>query len=187
MRIKCPCCKTKVEKKKLKLISSLIPIEGYQSETDHSHLESFMITVSKYPNMYQWACDECIKTKEAILGNPKKQNYRFKDPMETWHPFFAYYDKRYTCEICKEKTVFTKEEQKYWYEKLSFIVYSKPISCKNCRKEIRATRNMNTELSELLKEGTPKEKSKLLRISEIYKEMGKIERMKHYKNKANKK
>lgn len=186
MKIKCPSCKKETEKDKLKQISSLFPFDGFMLLSGRSYPESFMEIVSNYPEYYQWACDDCINDKRAILANPKNQYFTFKHPMDTGNPYLAYFDKRFTCKSCKDDFVFSKEEQKYWYEELSFVVYSKPIACKTCRKDIRKSKNLNKELSELLRTGEPNEKSELIRISEIYQEMGKIEKMKKYLTAANK-
>lgn len=157
------------------------------SSNDQGYLDSFMVIVSKYPDLYQWACDDCINNQKAILANPKKQYYTFKNPMDTWSPFLAYFDKKFKCKICEEKTIFSKEEQKHWYEELSFVVFSKPTTCKKCSKELRIAKSLNTELSALLEKGIPKEKNNLLRLAEIYEKMGKIEKMNQYLNAANKK
>jgi hypothetical protein len=187
MKIQCLCCKERKEKQKLKGVHSLFPFDGFMSSNEQGYLDSFMMIISKYPDLYQWACDDCINDQKAILANPKKQNYTFKHPMDTWSPFLAYFDQKFKCKICKNKTVFSKEEQQHWYEELSFVVFSKPTACKQCRKELRLAKNLNTELSKLLENGTPKEKKDLLRLAEIYEGMGKIEKMKKYLNAANKK
>jgi len=185
MSLRCPCCQRSVDHVKLELVGSLLPHEGFISVVGKRHLKSFMMVLSKYPSLYQWACDDCINNKRAILAIPKKQFYTFTHPWDSAFPFLAYFDKSFTCKTCEAKTIFSKEEQQHWYEKLSFIVHSKPKNCKNCRKELRKQNTLNTALSELLKDGTPKEKDKLLRIAEIYKEMGKVERMKEYLKAAN--
>lgn len=187
MKILCLCCKERKGKVKLEQIGSLFPFDGFMSSNNQGYLNSFMITVSKYSNLYQWACDDCINSEKAILANPKKQYYTFKNPIDTWSPFLAYFDRKFKCTVCQNKTVFSKEEQQHWYEELSFVVFSKPTKCKACRKEFRLARNLNTELSELLKDGTPKEKSHLLRLAKIYQGMGKVEKMKKYLKAANKK
>ena len=186
VKIKCPSCQRVIEKKKLDKVNSLIPFDGFTSFGDRSHLESFMETVGRHSDFYQWACDDCIKNKQAILANPKKQYFTFKHPMDTGKPYLAYFDKSFTCKNCGAKFVFSKEEQKHWYEELSFVVYAKPNTCKECRKDERASKRLNQELSDLLREGEPKEKSELLRIAEIYQEMGKIEKMKKYLKAGNK-
>lgn len=178
--ITCPCCKKKVEKKKLTQVGSRLPFTGFMLIKGGDYLDSLMTVVSKYPSFYQCACDDCIDTQRAILANPKLQHYSFQHPMDAAAPFLAYFDRGFTCKNCKDKTVFSKEEQQHWYEQLLFVVYSKPIACKKCRKEIRDGKSLNTELSDLLKDGEPKENSKLLRIAGIYKEMGKDDKVKKY-------
>ncbi|MEM6737915.1 MAG: zinc-ribbon domain containing protein [Bacteroidota bacterium] len=186
MKINCPCCKKRIERKKLKQVCSLFPFKGGMVGKNQDPLGFFLTIASKYPDTYQWACDDCIKSERAILANPNKQYYSFTHPMDTGNPYLAYFDKGFTCQTCQKKVVFSKEEQQYWYEDLSFVIYAKPVNCKTCRKEIRTARNLNTELSELLKNGIPKEKEKLLRISEIYKVMGNKEKMKKFLHAANK-
>ncbi len=186
MKILCLCCKEQTGKEKLKQVSSLFPFNGFMILSDRDYLTSFMTIVGKYPEFYQWACDDCINGGKAILANPEKQYFTFTHPMYTANPYLSYFDKGFTCKNCNDKFTFSKEEQKYWYEELSFVVYSKPIACGKCRKEGRVVKNLNKELSELLQEGEPEEKSTLIRISEIYKEMGKTEKMKKYLTAANK-
>ena len=156
----CPCCKKSIE----------------QSQTKKTNAAN----LGFIPFFQNWACDRCIKDGKALLAEPKKQFYQFTYPWDHAIPFLAYYDIHFTCKACKEPFLFSKSEQQYWYEKLQFVVYSKPQHCKECRKEIRTAKNLNTELSNLLKEGKPTDKKSLLRIAEIYKEMGKPEKMKAY-------
>lgn len=158
MKVICPCCKAQIENRGLEQVSTLFPFDGFMSLGNQNYLKSFLEVVGRGYNHYQWACDICIKSKKAILANPQKQHYTFNHPMDTANPYLAYYDKEFTCETCKHTAVFSKEEQKYWYETLSFVVYSKPTSCKKCRQEMRRIKNLNTELSELLIDGEPKEK-----------------------------
>jgi len=185
--ITCPCCEFPRGKDELQIVSSLFPYNGFMGAVGQSYLNSFMYIVASHRSLIQWACDNCINKGKAILANPKKQYYTFHHPMDTAMPFLAYYDKPFTCETCKSETFFSKEEQLNWYEKFSFIVHSEPKSCRRCRKKIRKKNNLNTELSELLKDGIPKEKDRLLRISEIYKEMGKVDKMRWYLKAAGKK
>lgn len=170
--IYCPCCNKSIYKAEIQEISTIFPFEGMLISDKTNRTKSFVEIIQRYPSFYQWACDNCMAQKKAILGNPHQQNYQLGNP------YLAYFDKTFTCQSCKEDFVFSKEDQQYWYEKLQFLVYSKPNHCKECRKEIREAKNLNTELSNLLKNGKPDEEDSLLRIAAIYKEMGKSEKMK---------
>ncbi len=163
-----------------------MPVDGLAKTPSMSIQEAFLAMLSSPLNSYQWACDECVQSKKATLANPKKQFYTFKNPWDTAIPYLAYFDKTFSCQQCSTDFVFSKEEQKHWYEKLQFVVYSKPIHCPSCRKEIRAQKNRNTELSTLLKDGQPNNVDQLERIAEIYDELGKTEKAKAYRNAANK-
>lgn len=178
--LECPCCKVRVLPSKMKKTFSLLPYDGFFKAMDTTNEEALLLALKRFPSLYQWACDNCIKNGKAILANPSKQFYTFKYPWDTAIPFLAYFDKGYTCISCREKGKLTKEIQKEWYEELQLVVYTKATSCRSCRKK----RDLNTELSKLLKEGKPENKASLLRISEIYEEMGKIEKMKAYRRAA---
>ena len=186
MKAHCKVCNSQVDASKMKHVFKSFTFDGQIQKKGSSLEDSFIEIVKRYPDMYQWACDECIKARKALVGNPKKQFYTFTYPWDTASPFFAYYDKSFRCQSCKEKFTFSKEEQQHWYEDLNFVVYSKPINCATCRKEIRASKNLNKELSDLLREGKPKDVEKLQRIAQIYKEMDKPEKMKAYLSAADK-
>ncbi len=183
----CPCCKKTKDKSKIQRTIQLFPFNGAFKATEQSWTDSFLQVTNNYKDLYQWACDTCLKDGSAILGKPAKQNYTFKSPMDTAAPFLAYFDKRYTCQQCKDKFVFTKSEQQYWFEGLQFVVYSKPIHCTTCRKEVRGMKKLNTELSNLLKDGPPKTVAALEQVAAIYKEMGATEKEKMYLALAKKK
>lgn len=179
-KITCPCCKKARNKSKIQSIIQLFPFNGAFKAVEQSWTDSFLQIINSYKDFYQWACDTCIQERKAILGKPAKQNYTFKNPMDTATPFLAYFDKKYSCKKCEDKFVFTKAEQQHWYETLQFIVYAKPIHCPACRKEIRDGKYLNTQLSNLLKNGQPKTAAELEQIATIYKEMGEIEKAKKY-------
>lgn len=183
--IKCLCCRQERGKSTLTGIAGLLPFEGFFS-FPKDDLDTFIDIISHFP-FYQWACDVCLENGSALLGDPKKQFYIFGHPMDMATPHLAYFDLQFTCETCRKSFVFSKEEQRYWYEELSFIVFSKPKSCRECRTALRKSKQLNTELSDLLAHGIPEEKDRLLRIVEIYTIMGKEEKAKRYANAARKK
>lgn len=179
-KIQCPCCKQIIDKSGIQHTIQLFPFNGAFKAIEQSWADSFLQVTNAYKDFYQWACDTCLKKGMAILGKPAKQNYTFKNPADTAAPFLAYFDKRYTCQQCKNKFVFTKSEQQYWFEELKFVVYSKPIHCPTCRKEVRGMKQLNTQLSNLLKDGPPQTVAGLEQVAEIYKKMGASEKEKMY-------
>lgn len=184
--IKCPSCHEQKEKDKLTEVEKLLPFEGTMNVDRLGYLQTFIMIVNEYHSYYQWACDDCIKNGKAIPGDPKKQFYTFTYPWDVAKPYLAYFDKTYSCCDCKTEFVFSKEEQQFWYEGLSFIVYSEPKRCTACRKKHRDEKNLHKELSDLLRHGKPTSREQMLRISEIYGRMGKEEKMKKYRTEAKK-
>ena len=49
-----------------------------------------------------------------------------------------YYDVVYTCLDCRQKVIWSAEEQKYWYEELGKNTNSKAVRCQICRCHIQA-------------------------------------------------
>ena len=130
---------------------------------------------------FEWACDACLKDKKATLSNPALQTY-------AWNPNLAYYDKELICRTCGANFKFTKDEKQLWYEKLKFWIHSEPVSCLNCRRQIRLLKKENKTLSEILKKDETKISIDELKIvSDIYRKWDKIERAKFYDNLIRKK
>ena len=181
----CPVCGGKTGKNSLNKVKSLFPFDGAIMIEEGDFLSSFMRVIAKHSGFYQWACDDCIRVGVALLANPKEQHYK-----ESWwdvKPFLAYYDKTFSCKDCGEDFLFSKEDQQYGYEKLKFEIFSRPVRCPECSKKVKAERQLNTELSELLKQGQPKDKASLLRIADIYEQMGITEKATYYQRAAQKK
>lgn len=177
--IQCPCCQQQKEEKNYRQILSLFPFQGAIRDINSGH---YYID----NRLYQWACDQCLKTGKAILGDPKKQYYTFSSPLDAASPYLAYFDQNRRCRQCDTKFAFPKEEQLYWYEELKFVVYSEPKQCPSCRKSIREAKALNQELSELLQNGTPYSVAALNRIATIYKLMGNDEKTTAFQRKAEK-
>ncbi len=91
---------------------------------------------------FHWACDGCLHSKRAIVGNPAKQ--KFCDHP----PFLAYYDEEKTCNTCKRTFIFSASEQKHWYETLEFWVQSEAKDCLECRRKAREQKQLDTERSQ---------------------------------------
>ncbi|MEL6673223.1 MAG: zinc-ribbon domain containing protein [Bacteroidota bacterium] len=178
---RCPCCRAQVPVRDMQQVLSLLPFDGIFFRQGDSLQDSFLMMLKRYPGLYPWwACDDCIRSKKALLGNPKRQFYIFGHPMDTAPPFLAYWDRRYTCHTCQGDFTFGMHEQQFWYEQKAFVVHSQPKNCLDCRIELRERKALNTELSTLLADGTPTNKAELKRIAEIYELMGKSEKRKAY-------
>lgn len=176
----CPCCRRQVDHRRMRQTFALFPFDGMMIAPELNAPETFVEVLRRYPGMYQWACDDCLNGGRALRATPRRQFYTFKYPWDTAQPYFAYFDQNRTCTDCGQDFTFTKEEQRHWYEELQFVVYSVPNQCPACRKERRQARNLNRELSELLREGVPDEIAPLQRIAAIYAAMGKPEKEKAY-------
>jgi hypothetical protein len=85
-------------------------------------------------NYFQWACDECLDSGKALPGDWKIQKWA------DHNPFLVYYDIHKKCKTCGKDFVFSKNEQRYWYEELKFRVQSECVNCLDCRREIRANK-----------------------------------------------
>jgi tetratricopeptide (TPR) repeat protein len=57
-------------------------------------------------------------------------------------------DEEKQCLDCGVDFLFSAEEQKYWYERLQFNFYSKPIHCHACRHKRRNARVLKIEMTE---------------------------------------
>jgi len=182
----CTCCSRAKDNTEVQQTTQLLPFDGSFRAVGQSWADSFIQICNSCLGFYQWACDTCIDEGKAILADPAKQKYTFKYPWDTATPFLAYFDKKRTCRKCKSSFIFSKSEQQFWYEELQFVVYSTPVHCKSCRKETRAKKQLNTQLSKLLKDGQPTTLEELEQVAEIYKKMGLIEKWKMYSTFAKK-
>lgn len=130
---------------------------------------------------FDWACDTCLTSKKAILGNPNSQLY-------CWNPHYAYFDSTIDCRKCSNSFTFSKEEKKYWYENLKFWIESVPVNCVNCRKETRKLRSENKILSDLLmKDEADLSIDELKSVIDIYTNWDKINRAKYFQSLLRKK
>jgi len=168
----CSCCKERVYDSNLtKTLGRRVWLWGTMTTLQRNILKN---------GRFQWACDNCLNAKKALIAQPEAQLYCDFDP------YLAYFDIDKTCETCNTPYVFTKEEQKHWYESLKFWVQSKPKNCLKCRGEIRESRKLNNELSELLKDKEKLTVRDMVRLSEIYDEIKKPDKSKYYDRLARK-
>ncbi len=176
----CPCCAQPVSGKNTKIVRE---IDFHPPGVDKKLRLDFEDLFRAMPNylgiyspFFEWACDRCLKTKIALIGNPD---------LQLWHlngPHLSYYDRQWSCGACRNSTIhFSREHQRYLYEELGLWVMTVP-RCKLCQSK----RNLNTELSELLREKEFLDFKKATRVAEIYAEMGKMEKVKEYNAKASK-
>lgn len=100
----------------------------------------------------------------AVRASILKQNF-------TICPRHWYIDATFHCSRCGESFVFTAEEQKYWYEELSFWIDSLPKECASCRRELRELKALQQEYDRdiaaaLLKSTDTVEKRRLVLLIE---------------------
>ncbi|MBD0404087.1 zinc-ribbon domain containing protein [Flammeovirga sp. EKP202] len=169
----CPCCKEqKLEKDLIHLLKwrkqYSFPYLGLNDELDLDDEEKV-----------RWACDACIKTKRAILAQPKKQDY-------SCYPYFVYFDIKRNCNSCNREYIYTKEEQFFWYEELGNNYWSRANNCWECRRIKREEKNKNIRLSKLLETPIENDISSLTEVIEIYLNLGKYDKAKFYMSKFRK-
>ena len=75
-----------------------------------------------------------VDFESAIKAETEKQNCSIC-------PRYWYADATIKCLQCKVNFVFSKEEQKYWYEELKFWVDSFPNKCPSCKKNEKRLHN----------------------------------------------
>lgn len=132
---KCPCCKQPRRLSECRIFSNQVRalIGNYPNKLHVSDLELLgnYSGSRAHEESVQWACDECIESKRAITGEPRKQ--LFLD----YPPYFAYFDQEKVCRVCQQIFVFEKGEQQHWYEHLRFWVQATRVYCKDCQSEKR--------------------------------------------------
>lgn len=74
----------------------------------------------------------------AIKADISKQNYSVC-------PRHWYVNATFMCARCYEEFLFSADEQRFWYEELSFYVDSRPQQCHKCRSDIRQLKALRQE------------------------------------------
>jgi hypothetical protein len=115
-----------------------------------------------------WACDACITSGRAIVGNPSLQKFGLGPPR------YAYIDDERECRDCGNYFVFSAKEQQYWYEVLQ--LQGTAVHCLPCRKMRQAHNAIQNELTRAI-ENLPhglntKDPDELAYISEVYLKAG---------------
>ncbi|UTW60762.1 zinc-ribbon domain containing protein [bacterium SCSIO 12741] len=171
----CPSCGTASEKMDMKTALKM------QEEVDRKQYKHYRaLGIDSYPffisNEFEWACDHCISRKNTEIANPFNQLGAF-----TQH--LIYYDSPRVCETCNSDFVFTAQEKKRWYEQYQIWNFIQPKNCPSCRKDVRAYKNNNTRLSNLLQSGAEDLTSEEIReVIAIYEQWEKPDRVKYYES-----
>lgn len=162
----CPCCKTSLHRSEFSsVVKTLTTATGFEVFDNFLEYE------------FGYACDNCLTKQKAILANPKLQ-------LGSHFQHLAYFDESHTCQTCGDDYIFSKEEKRHWFEVLQFWVYAESLNCKNCSKEIRVERNLNTRLSNLLKNGEEElSNEQITEVISIYQTMEKAEKVKYFQSK----
>lgn len=113
-----------------------------------------------------WACDGCIDAGHAIASNVLHQN------SGAGAPFAAYVDRTFTCSDCNAPSVFGAEEQRLWYEDYSFLIYSHPKQCVDCRRTRRDDKATHQKLAAALAQLDGTDADSLDEIAELYGALG---------------
>lgn len=129
---------------------------------------------------FEWACDDCLRTKKAILANPGAQETAFD-------PHLAYADTQLKCSECETSFRFTKEEKQVWYENYKLPIHAEPGNCLDCRRKIKQHKADNKTVSEILRK-TESELSQeeIETLLEIYAAWDKPEKVKYFEAVLNK-
>ena len=171
----CPCCTTEKYRTEMqKCLSVLIKHERQEYKNfNELGIDSYYSFIDAD---FEWACDNCLESKKAILANPGLQE-------TPWTPHLAYSDTKLICKTCQQDFLFKKEEKKLWYEAYKLPTYAQPSNCPECRKNIRKQKSENKTLSEILKKPLNKvSNSELEKIIEIYTSWDKLEKAKYYQS-----
>lgn len=96
------------------------------------------------------------------------------------HPFFAYYDRQFTCATCSHEFVFRKEEQQYWYEELQFITWSYAKDCPTCRKNKRAPNLRSQRIQTLVEAIDPTDFQQIEALIGLYLELHNFDKANFY-------
>lgn len=161
-RIVCPCCKTS---RSLREVSMVLAKVAPRVRDDEEPVDLLRGT--------EWGCDHCLSSGLAVMAK-SDCHHLGRCGCPSW--ILSYYDQARKCARCSEPFVFTKEEQRYWYEELNFYMASVPNECAPCRRLIRQEHSGTRRLSVLIPRFKRGETELLETICDIYIEMGKTDR-----------
>jgi len=173
---RCPCCSKGRYKTELETVLSMME-DIHKKEFPHFYRENRSQIINVFEDAdFLWACDDCFQTKKAIKSIPVV--------IETsGYPPLAYFDSKKECSTCENEFIFSKEEQKFWYENLKFTIHSTAKNCLSCRENIRKQKQDNLRLAQLLKKDeNTLSVAQLEEIVNIYKQIGNQEKMNRFIN-----
>lgn len=125
---------------------------------------------------FEWACDDCLNSKRAILANPGAQE-------TASDPHLAYFDTALSCSTCQSDFQFKKEEKQAWYESYKLPIHAEPNNCLDCRRAIRQEKEENKTVSEILKNGESQlSEEELETLISIYHAWDKPEKVKYFES-----
>ena len=183
----CPCCSTKRSKSETLQLNEFVQklFEWYPRWCESWYGDNENKAYKFYTSSQNgWACDVCIREGLVLVGNAREQEFL------DWPPYFTYRDETHRCRNCEKEFLFSKEEQKYWYETLKFWVQSDAVNCKTCRAEKRERRKEIREAQKKLEKLIPKLNSQnieeLERVIELYQTTDSWKKVKHYSGILNK-
>ena len=121
---------------------------------------------SRRNSAVRWACSRCLADGRALQASPAAQTYCCSPP------YLAYFDQTLKCTDCGQPFVFTKTEQRFWYETRSFIVQSRPKQCVRCRRARRVAKQSQARLQAALSRLDPRDPAQLAAVGMLYLELG---------------
>ena len=162
-------------------ISILQKLEKQEFNKYYKELKLDQYTYVSFINSsFEWACDNCLENKKAILAIPGLQEMPFSRHL-------AYSDTQLHCHSCHTEFLFKKEEKQAWYEAYKLPINAQPNNCLNCRRNTYKQNAENKTLSKILKkpeiEITDLE---LKEVVEIYTSWDKMEKANYYQSVLNK-
>jgi hypothetical protein len=178
---KCPSCLTDKHRTEIQACISILEKIERQEFKHYRELKLDQYTYGSFiDSNFEWACDQCLETKKAILASPGLQ-----ETART--PHLAYSDTKLNCSSCSKEFLFKKEEKKVWYETYKLPINAEPNNCLDCRREIRKQNLANKTISEILKKTEAEITDKELETAvEIYTSWDKMDKAKYYQSKLNK-
>lgn len=90
------------------------------------------------PDYYSWRM--ASMPADAIAADWSKHH-----PHNSYSPPFWYEDTVVQCKACARQFVFSKEEQRHWYEDLRLPIYASAVRCPECRTQVRAMKASQRE------------------------------------------
>lgn len=82
------------------------------------------------PEYYSW-------TMKGLPNDAIVANWAEHAPHNSHSPLFWYQDVVCICRDCGARFVFSKEEQRIWYEEYKLPVYARAVRCLACRRQLR--------------------------------------------------